>query len=538
MRDSTRGALAVWMLCVIGMVLLLLTSATPAAGQAGKDTGAPARVCQPARMGSPYIPVDSWVYPAMLRLYSLGYVDKVFLNLRPWTRASIMHMLEDAGSLLEDSEADGDPAAGEAREIYDALNYELHYDMEGPCGQFEGNTRTESVYTVARAISGTPLHDSFHLGSTIVNDYGRPFESGFNNYSGVSGYASAGRFTLYARGEFQGAPSAAGYSASLGQALSAVDMTSYYETSSTAPYGPTTTPYNQTTIPQGPIATATNGRFLEAYLSYQYLNHVFSIGKQDQWLGPAQGASMAFSNNAQNFYSFEINRIEPLNIPWLSRLTGPFRYEFLVGALRGHTFMPNPEYEANPSPNLINVTNPGDPWVHVEKISFRPTKNLEFGFERTVLWGGKATRPSILTAFFTASSAPTLRQLRSSLARTTPERGSGLSTFPTGCPSCANGSRSILTPKCTTMSRPPTLRGGLPTGREFICRMCLAFPSSTCAWRRPRLIPPHPRCRAGNTVISCTGNRSSGRAIRIRASFLATGSDAKTRAAKPGLPII
>ena len=350
-------------------------------------------------MGSPYIPVDSWVYPAMLRLYSLGYVDKVFLNLRPWTRASIMHMLEDAGSLLEDSEADGDPAAGEAREIYDALNYELHYDMEDPCGQFEGNTRTESFYTVARAISGTPLHDSFHLGSTIVNDYGRPFESGFNNYSGVSGYASAGRFTLYARGEFQGAPSAAGYSASLGQALSAVDMTSYYETSSTAPYGPTTTPYNQTTIPQGPIATATNGRFLEAYLSYQYLNHVFSIGKQDQWLGPAQGASMAFSNNAQNFYSFEINRIEPLNIPWLSRLTGPFRYELLVGALRGHTFMPNPEYEANPSPNLINVTNPGDPWVHVEKISFRPTKNLEFGFERTVLWGGKGHSPVTLHSF-------------------------------------------------------------------------------------------------------------------------------------------
>ena len=70
--------------------------------------------------------------------------------------------------------------------------------------------------------------------------------------------------------------------------------------------------YSQATIPQGPIATATQGRFLEAYLSYQYLNHVFSFGKQDQWLGPAQGGSMAFSNNAQNIYAFEINRIEPL----------------------------------------------------------------------------------------------------------------------------------------------------------------------------------------------------------------------------------
>src|SRR5208337_440724 len=176
MRDSTRGALAVWMFCVIGMAGLLLTSATPAAGQAAKDKGAPARVCQPAKLGSPYIPVDSWVYPAMLRLYSLGYVDTVYLDLRPWTRASMMHMLEEAGNLIEDVDTGGDPGANEARYIYIALNRELHLDMEGPCGQHEGNTRIESVYTVARGISGTPLDDSFHLGSTIVNDYGRPFE--------------------------------------------------------------------------------------------------------------------------------------------------------------------------------------------------------------------------------------------------------------------------------------------------------------------------------------------------------------------------
>ena len=119
---------------------------------------------------------------------------------------------------------------------------------------------------------------------------------------------------------------------------------------------------------------------------------------------------MAFSNNAQNFYSFEINRIEPLNIPLLSRLTGPFRYEFLVGALRGHTFMPNPAYEANPSPNAFNVINPGDPWVHMEKISFKPTKNLEFGFERTVLWGGEGHSPvtlhNFLRSFFSTSPRP------------------------------------------------------------------------------------------------------------------------------------
>jgi capsule assembly protein Wzi len=377
-------------------------------GQSASNSNGAESDCEAITDGSPYIPVDSWVYPAMLRLYSLGYVDTVYLGLRPWTRASVTHMLEEAGDLIEDSEADGDRDADRAREIYDAVNRELHSDLVGPCGQHKGTARIESVYSVVRAISGTPLDDSFHLGSTIVNDYGRPFENGFNNYSGMSGYATAGRFALYVRGEFQNAPSAAGYSATLAQTLSNVDETQYFIPSSTPPYGPTAAVYNQTTIPQGPIATATQGRFIEAYLSYQYLNHVFSIGKQDQWLGPAQGASMAFSNNAQNFYALEINRIEPLNIPLLSRLTGPFRYEFILGALRGHTFMPNPAYEANPSSSLPNVITPGDPWVHVEKVSFKPYKDLEFGFERTVIWGGKGHSPvnihDFLRSFFSTYS--------------------------------------------------------------------------------------------------------------------------------------
>jgi hypothetical protein len=395
---------AIFLLAGAGYLRAQQPDATGNPPQAGNSASLPASACEPALLGSPYIPVDSWVYPAVLRLYSLGYVDSVFLGLRPWTRASVMRMLEEAGDLIEDGESSGDPGAAEAREIDEALNRELHDDMEGPCGPHQGGTRVESVYSVVRGISGTPLRDSYHLGSTIVNDYGRPFENGFNNYSGASGYATAGRFALYVRGEFQGAPSAAGYSTALAQILTGDDQMSYFITSPTAPYGLTTTPYSLATVPQGPISTATDGRFLEAYVSYQYLDHVFSFGKQDQWMGPGQGSAMAFSNNAQNFYSFEINRIEPLHVPLLSDVTGPFRYEFILGALRGHTFEADPAYEANPAAGYANVINPGDPWVHVEKISFKPYRDLEFGFERTVIWGGEGHSPvtihNFLKSFF------------------------------------------------------------------------------------------------------------------------------------------
>jgi hypothetical protein len=373
------------------------------AGQWNRDSSGVAPDCLPARLGSPYIPVDSWVYPAVLRLYSLGIVDNVFLGMRPWTRSSVVHMVEESGARIED--ADAGPATGEAQGIYDALMHELRNEMAGPCLTHQGNSRIESVYTVSRGISGTPLRDSYHLGSTIINDYGRPYESGFNIYSGASGYAAAGRFVLYARGEFEAAPSATGYSQSLAQALSTVDGTIY-----TNPSTHVTTYYlPQATIPMGPIAAATNGRVMEAYISAHLLNHEISFGKQDDWLGPGLGGGMAYSNNAENIYSFRINRVEPLHIPLLSRLTGPFRYDFLVGKLRGHTYMPNPANPGGSNPNLANVINPGDPWGHVEKFSFRPTENLEFGFERTVIWGGQGHAPITIRTFtksFVSLSSP------------------------------------------------------------------------------------------------------------------------------------
>ena len=119
---------------------------------------------------------------------------------------------------------------------------------------------------------------------------------------------------------------------------------------------------------------------MEAYASVNMLGHEVSFGKHDEWLGPGEGSAMAWSNNAENIYAFQIDRIEPLHVPGLSRVIGPIRYDFLVGPLKGHTV-------------------PKDPWVHAEKISFKPTRDLEFGFERTVIWGGEGHVPITLHTF-------------------------------------------------------------------------------------------------------------------------------------------
>ena len=369
------------------------------------DSHLDASMAQMDGQGSVYVPLDNWVYPALDRLHALGYVDTAYLGLRPWTRSSVAHMLELSADAIE-----SDKSNDEARSIYKALVREFTPDIDRGTGEAHPRVELESIYTQMRGISGTPLHDSFHLGQSIVDDYGRPYEGGFNNYSGFSARAEAGRFALYFRGEIQHAPAAAGYSATLAAFLSnCIDgipssgfsntTTSDLPNSLCADGVPSGTVPRQDTIPEGPIAVSNGVRVMEATVSYHLLGHEVSFGKDDHWLGPDKGASMLWGNNAENIYEFQINRTEPLRIPGLSRFTGPFRYDFFVGSLQGHTLVPNPVYQATPSSSFANVANPGNPWVHMEKISFKPTRDLEFGFDRMTIWGGAGHAPITIHTF-------------------------------------------------------------------------------------------------------------------------------------------
>ena len=89
---------------ILLLAISLAGGARAALAQTKPDASRPESVCEPSALGSPYIPVDSWIYPAVMRLYSLGYIDNVFLGMRPWTRASVSHMLEEAGAHIEDAD--------------------------------------------------------------------------------------------------------------------------------------------------------------------------------------------------------------------------------------------------------------------------------------------------------------------------------------------------------------------------------------------------------------------------------------------------
>ena len=55
-------------------------------------------------MGSPYVPLDSWIYPALERLAALGYVNSAIVGMRPWTRMECARQLGEAADRITDDD--------------------------------------------------------------------------------------------------------------------------------------------------------------------------------------------------------------------------------------------------------------------------------------------------------------------------------------------------------------------------------------------------------------------------------------------------
>lgn len=308
--------------------------------------------------GSVFIPLDSWIYPAMERLYSLGYIDSAYLGLRPWTRLSCVHILQETYPKLEVA-----PQDSQAWKIFLALAKELGYDPLQPSTR----AAVDTLYVRPMYIKGPPLNDSYHFGQTLINDYGRPYQQGFNDISGFIADAGWKRWTLDVRGEYQHAPGRAPYPESVLALISQLDEIPQL-------------PYPNL-VPQ--INTFT---LLDANLSVHVLGHEISAGKSEDWWGPTQIGPFALSNNAQPFYALRINRVEPLHIPLLSDVVGPFRYAALLGDLKGHRY-------------------PNAPWIQAQKFSFKPTRNLEFGFSRVIIFAGKDHVPFTFGSFWNSFSS-------------------------------------------------------------------------------------------------------------------------------------
>ncbi len=333
---------------------------------------------QPGNMGSPFVPLDSWIYPAMERLIAIGYIRSGFLGMRPWTRMECARLLQEEANETLQNEDEQDMGA---RGLYDALSVEFKDELGRLAGTTNLGVDVESVYSRVAGISGTPLHDGLHFGQTIINDYGRPYSEGFNNVTGVSGRAVAGPLSFYVRGEYQHAPSISALPVSATQTIQAVDG---------LPVAP----------PNSPVGAVNHLNLLEGYVGVQLNNWQFTFGKQALWWGADASGSMLFSTNAAPILMLRINRVAPFKLPIL----GSLRVDYLVGRLSGYrwVFGVNTGFVGSWSHTLSN-----QPFIVGEKVSLKPSSNLELGFSVTTLFAGPgvpATAHSLVRAMFSQSN--------------------------------------------------------------------------------------------------------------------------------------
>jgi membrane-associated phospholipid phosphatase len=318
-------------------------------------------------MGSPYVPLDSWIYPELQRLAALGYVNSEIMGMRPWTRIECARQISEASDRIVDNDGNN-----EAARLYRDLQGEFANELNWLGGGDNIELRLESAYTRGRVIAGKPLTDGYHFAQTMYNDFGRPDEQGFNNISGISGWAANGPFAVYFRGEYQHSPSAPALPLAAREAIPLED----FSHSIVPPPFPVP--------PDTPTASVDRARLLDSYVAMNLSDWQISFGKQSLWWGPDQGGGMMISDNADPLTMFRINRVTPFKLPTILGLLGPMRMEFFIGQYSGYQFMFTPEGLVGQYGQSLTP----QPIVHGERFSFKPTQNFEFGMSRTTDYGG------------------------------------------------------------------------------------------------------------------------------------------------------
>jgi membrane-associated phospholipid phosphatase len=318
------------------------------------------KIHNPAHMASPYVPLDSWVYPALDRLAGFGYVKTAFAGLKPWTRLGCASLVEEAGERLQAAEGFADFTELESR-----LREEFADEFRLLDGGRNLHASLESVYARGISIAGPALSDSYHFGQTVAYDSGRPFERGTNGQAGGAVRAAAGPFALYLRAEYQHAPAAPAPSAAVRDWIALKDDTPR--------------------APDARIPGINRLRLLDTYLvmnlsPLQLGGWQVSLGRESHSWGPGPGGSFLLSDNAEPVDMIEVENPEPIRLPLFSRFLGPARFDQFLGRLAGRSDHPKP-------------------WVYGQKISFRPWSGLEIGYGRITTIGGRGGDPFTLNNF-------------------------------------------------------------------------------------------------------------------------------------------
>jgi hypothetical protein len=334
----------------------------------------------PSNMGSPYVPMDSWIYSAFDRLAAMGYVKSGMLGMRPWTRMECVRLLNEAAS-----QSIEDGGSSEGKKIFAQLTNEFAAEMREMGAGDNRTVRVESVYSQVTGISGQPLTDGFNFGQTIINDYGRPYQEGLNSADGFSAWTTEGHLVAYVRAEYQHSPSAPPLSQSARAFISSSNG-----------------------LPSVAPATAFTGvdqlQLLDSYVGLNFSNWQITFGPQTLWWGPSLGGPLMFSANAAPVNMLRINRVSPFKFPSIFGWLGPWRIETFLGQLTQHDFV----FQTDTGlVGQFGLALSRQPFLDGTRFSFKPLPDFELGLSFTAVFAGGPTPLTSHTFFHSYSGGNT-----------------------------------------------------------------------------------------------------------------------------------
>jgi membrane-associated phospholipid phosphatase len=302
----------------------------------------------PDTIGSTNVPMDSWIYPALERLGSMGLIPTQNVGIRPWTRQECLRQLQQAEELADRPDGFSPGLVAEAHR----LMTDLHHELADEPVSYEALS-LESVYARYGTIAGPALADSYHFGQTWWNDFGRPLGRGSSFIGGVSYRAHYGRLFFYDRQELQHSPGNPAESAAINALINQLDRIE---------------PDSPQIQPIAARAAYDRQRPIELYGGVAFGGNALSLGKQELYWGPTTMGPLSLSSNAEPNYNLRFVSTRPHPLPFFPSI-GTYRFDIVLGKLSGHSY-------------------PARPWYNGQKASFNFGDYLEIGFTRwSVFWG-------------------------------------------------------------------------------------------------------------------------------------------------------
>ncbi len=326
----------------------------------------------PANMGSPYVPLDSWVYPAFDRLIALGAISDRAISMRPWSRLECARLLSELHRNVDQDYVDKS-----VLRLAEDLVVEFAPEIRLRTGGIPNvDAELESLYSRFTQISGPPLRDAFHFAQTLDDDFGRPYGRGANVVSGFTSNAVLGPFVVYVRGEYQLGAASANYTAAQAQDIGSADS-----------------------LPPNSVPTfgrVSGIRTIEAYAGLNIGNWQLTFGQQALWWGVNRSTSLLLSDDADAIPMLRLERVSPMHLPTIFSYLGPFYVSGFIGRLGGVRYLAlGPDFTLYG--DGVHQVDP-QPYMWGGAVTFKPTRNLELQFAGTTVFAGHG-RPLTLETF-------------------------------------------------------------------------------------------------------------------------------------------